>query len=111
MKVKSLSPVRLLATPWTAAYQAPLFVGFSRQEYWSELPLPSPKIGIICTFNEIQTLNSWIFLSNMYTSCRVTFLRSHSKDPIGPGLFQSIPKFSDLEFQPITILSDLDYKD
>ena len=35
MKVKSLSRVRLVATPWTAAYQAPPSVGFSRQEYWS----------------------------------------------------------------------------
>ena len=35
MKVKTLSCVRLLATPWTAAYQAPPFIGFSRQEYWS----------------------------------------------------------------------------
>ena len=42
VKVKSLSPVRLLATPWTAAYQAPLSMGFSRQEYWSGVPLPSP---------------------------------------------------------------------
>ena len=42
MKVKSLDRVRLLATPWTAAYQAPPSMGFSRQEYWSELPLPSP---------------------------------------------------------------------
>ena len=42
MKVKSLSRVRLLATPWTAAYQAPLSMGFSRQEYWSGVPLPSP---------------------------------------------------------------------
>ena len=42
-KVKSLSPVRLLATPWTAAYQAPLSVGFSRQEYWIGVPLPSPE--------------------------------------------------------------------
>ena len=47
MKVKSevaqsLSCVRLLAIPWTAAYQAPLSVGFSRQEYWSGVPLPSP---------------------------------------------------------------------
>ena len=41
VKVKSLCRVRLLATPWTAAYQAPPSVGFSRQEYWSELPLPS----------------------------------------------------------------------
>ena len=42
VKVKSLRRVRLLATPWTAAYQAPLSMGFSRQEYWSGLPLPSP---------------------------------------------------------------------
>ena len=42
VKVKSLSPVRLLATPWTAAYQAPLSMGFSRQECWSGVPLPSP---------------------------------------------------------------------
>ena len=41
-KVKSLSRVWLFATPWTVAYQAPLSMGFSRQEYWSELPLPSP---------------------------------------------------------------------
>ena len=37
------SHVRLLATPWTAAYQAPLSMGFSRQEYWSGVPLPSPN--------------------------------------------------------------------
>ena len=42
MKVKSLSHVRLFATPWTAAYQASLSLGFSRQEYWSGVPLPSP---------------------------------------------------------------------
>ena len=38
VKVKSLSPVRLFATPWTVAYQAPPSMGFSRQEYWSGLP-------------------------------------------------------------------------
>ena len=42
-EVKSLSRVRLFATPWTAAYQAPPSMGFSRQEYWSVLPLPSPE--------------------------------------------------------------------
>ena len=42
VKVKSLSRVRLPATPWTAAYQAPPSMGFSRQEYWSGVPLPSP---------------------------------------------------------------------
>ena len=41
VKVKSLSRVRLLATPWTAAHQAPPSMGFSRQEYWSRVPLPS----------------------------------------------------------------------
>ena len=42
VKVKSLSHVQLLATPWTAAHQAPPSMGFSRQEYWSGVPLPSP---------------------------------------------------------------------
>ena len=40
--MKSLSRVRLFATPWTVAHQAPLSMGFSRQEYWSGLPFPSP---------------------------------------------------------------------
>ena len=43
VKVKSLSRVRLVATPWTAAYQAPRSMGFSRQEYWSGVQLPSPQ--------------------------------------------------------------------
>ena len=42
VKVKSLSRVGLFATPWTVAYQAPLSMGFSRQECWSGLPFPSP---------------------------------------------------------------------
>ena len=45
VKVKSLSRVRLFTTPWTAAYEAPPSMGFSRQEYWSGLPLPSPVNG------------------------------------------------------------------
>ena len=48
VKVKSISCVRLLATPWTAAYQAPPSMGFSRQEYWSGVPLPS----LIFTLNQ-----------------------------------------------------------
>ena len=44
VKVQSLSRVRLLVTSWTAAHQAPLSVGFSRQEYWSGVPLPSLKV-------------------------------------------------------------------
>ena len=46
VKAKSLSHVRLFETPWTAAYQAPPSMGFSRQEYWSGVPLPSPN-GIL----------------------------------------------------------------
>ena len=42
VKVKSLSRVQLLGTPWTVAHQAPPSMGFSRQEYWNELPFPSP---------------------------------------------------------------------
>ena len=50
MKAKSesevLRRVRLFTTPWTAAHQAPPSMGFSRQEYWSGVPLPSPKLRI-----------------------------------------------------------------
>ena len=42
VKVKSLSLVRLFVTPWTVTYHAPPSMGFSRQEYWSRLPFPSP---------------------------------------------------------------------
>ena len=51
-KVKSLSRVRLLATPWTATYQAPPSMGFSRQQYWSGVPLPSNN----CLFNHQKEL-------------------------------------------------------
>ena len=47
-KLKLLSRVQLLATSWTAAYQAPPSMGFSRQEYWSEVPLPSPMYMLSC---------------------------------------------------------------
>ena len=57
MKVKSLSRVQLLATPWTAAYQAPLSMGFSRQEYWSGVPLPSPDLSAPTT-----NTNHWQYL-------------------------------------------------
>ena len=64
VKVKSLSCVRLFATPWTAAYQAPLSMGFSRQKYWSGLPLPSPyrhsrdvKINQVWIYNFMWQIN------------------------------------------------------
>ena len=48
VKVKSLSRVRLFATPWTAAYQAPPSMGFPEQQYWSGVPLPSPFYMLSC---------------------------------------------------------------
>ena len=63
VKGKSLGRVRLLATPWTAAYQAPPSMGFSRQEYWSGVPLPSPSPFSNC----FQTLEFREF-SNLETS-------------------------------------------
>ena len=56
MKVKSLSRVRLFTTPWTAAHQAPLSMGFSRQEHWSGVPLPSP----IFPQEQVQSVLQWI---------------------------------------------------
>ena len=52
--MKSLSYVRLLATPWTAANQAPPSTGFSRQEYWSGVPLPSPMRRAMLSKSLIQ---------------------------------------------------------
>ena len=55
VKVNSLSRVWLLATPWTAACQAPPSMGFSRQEYWSGLPLPSPKYIVTYAQNHLTS--------------------------------------------------------
>ena len=57
VKVKSLSRVWLLVTPWTAAYQAPPSMGFSRQEYWSGLPLPSPWKTLDTVFSVLPSLH------------------------------------------------------
>ena len=64
VKVKSLSRVRLLATPWTAAHQVPPSMGFSRQEYWSGVPLPSPSSSTTQTH---LGLGPWAF-SSVYIS-------------------------------------------
>ena len=60
VKVKFLSHVRLLATPWTAAHQAPPSMGFSRQEYWSGVPLPSPFFEQFYPFKLVYQRQSWI---------------------------------------------------
>ena len=56
VKVKSLSRVRLLATPWTVAHQAPPSMGFSRQEYWSGVPLTSPVTVVKTILNALNLL-------------------------------------------------------
>ena len=70
VKVKSLSRVRLLATPWTATHQAPPSMGFSRQEYWSGVPLPSPSWGIDLDYCDIE----WFALE---TKIILSFWRLH----------------------------------
>ena len=59
VKVKSLSRVWLFATPWSAAYQAPLSMGFSRQEYWSGVPLPSP-FNILINHNGKESKKEYV---------------------------------------------------
>ena len=76
VKVKSLSRVWLLVTPWTTAHQDPRSMGFSRQEYWSGVPSPSPmqcysilkKIIIIMPFDKCSSLS----LSTIVTSSSLT---------------------------------------
>ena len=82
VKVKLLGLVRFFVTPWTAAYQAHPSMGFSRQEYWSGLPLPSPKY---CTklstknsgFEEIASKYTW------HTGCWVIYFKHPTgKQPV-----------------------------
>ena len=96
VKAKSLSRVQPSATPWTAAYQAPLSWGFSRQEYWSGVPLPSPfkggrfrQIGWIATSQSLGSLSfCWVciysvrgaFVSSVLIFC-FSFLRHSPKHP------------------------------
>ena len=63
MKVKSLSRVRL-SDPWTATCQAPPSMGFSRQEYWSGLPLPSPQqvYKVVLIFHVFSRWGKWVFV-------------------------------------------------
>ena len=68
VKEKLLSPVRLLATPWTAAYQAPPSMGFSRQEYWSGVPLPSPWKALDHLLGTNQIYNPKVISVSIFSS-------------------------------------------
>ena len=73
VKVKSLSRVRLLATPWTAAHQAPPSLAFSKHEYWSGVPLPSPiwpNLAHYFTANRqenVEVVTDFLFFSSKIT--------------------------------------------
>ena len=73
VKAKSLSHVRLPATPWTIAHQAPPSMGFSRQEHWSGLPLPSPR-HMLFPRNSISRKRSLGILSHKNTYSNVQVL-------------------------------------
>ena len=78
VKVKSLSCVRLLATPWTVAHQASPSMGFSRQEYWSGVPLPSPvyftKNGIIPFFLRLSNIHIYVCVCVYVWVCDILYL-------------------------------------
>ena len=73
VKVKSLSRVRLLATPWTAAHQAPPSMGFSRQEDWSGVPLLQVTCALICFLGvpeaalQVEVLGWALLVLNLYS--------------------------------------------
>ena len=96
VKVKSLSRVLLLVTPWTAAHQAPPSMGFSRQEYWSGVPLPSPILPSLILYIYIcfsttlvmaHTISGVCFslYLNKSTSYRNSFCDDSSRTPASLG--------------------------
>ena len=100
VKVKSLSHVWLLATPWTAAYQAPPSMGFSRQEYWSGVPLPSPYHFKVMTKKKILMASFWyiLFLNFFFLAdfCLILSVGLQSNwEPSGCASLSSTKKPSD----------------
>ena len=80
VKVKSLSHVRLLATPWTTAYQAPPSMGFSRQEHWSGVPSPSQDLN---TYIYIYTYTYTYIYTHIWI-CICTHIYKHMKEIVFP---------------------------
>ena len=77
-KVKSLSRARLLATSWTAAYQAPPPMGFSRQEYWCGVPLPSLNFGNVSPiYSPIEQTDLFACLKIQMFCTELTSLECH----------------------------------
>ena len=108
VKVKSLSRVRLFATPWTVAYQAPPSTEFSRQEYWSGLPfpspgdLPNPEIEPGSPAFQADALTSEPPGKQYYTAKRILIysIRTETRRPVSLGLTSAgnIPTSGDSSF-------------
>ena len=78
MKVKSLNCVRLLVTPWTEAYQAPPSMGFSRQEYWSGVPLPSWKTKHTYALFSVNSFSEYIHPTELSVSvCQKMYIKMY----------------------------------
>ena len=129
VKGKSLSRVRLLETPWTAAHQAPPSMGFSRQEYWSGVPLPSPESlsvvsnslppqGLYSPWNspgQNTGVGSFSLLRGIFptqrSSCgllhcrQILYQLSYQGSPIHGYVYMSIPtsQLSCPSFPPVTM--------
>ena len=95
VKVKSLSHVQPSASPWTAAFQAPLSLGFSRQEDWSGVPLPSPQDGDSRTLSQIWSPLECVALGGcMYME--LTLLNTTFKTSVTTALANSAASASTL---------------
>ena len=82
VKVKLLSCVQLFATPWTGAYQAPPSMGFSRQEYWSGVPLPSPNMYLKYELKKLELWTSFLISKYFGTFIDIT---EHNEGISNPG--------------------------
>ena len=86
VKVKSLSRAWLLATPWTAAYQAPPSIGLSRQEYWSGVLLPSPRTLTMLCLSSCPSNYYWLltYYLSLYFDIHESLLIGLTEDEIVP---------------------------
>jgi len=80
VKVKSLSRVRLFATTWTAAHQGPPSMEFSRQEYWSGVPLPSPREELMSIILKLLNMAEGGILPNSFYKAIITMILKPDKD-------------------------------
>ena len=98
--MKSLSRVQLFATPWTVAYQASLSMGFSRQEYWSGLPFPSPgdlpEPGIEPTSPALQADSLLLRFIKVISARKTIMVVFHSRLPCGSEVKAAASNAGDL---------------